>query len=206
MKIIYLTTLFSIFAILHTQAQNDSLQVTDLWVANIVSPGITYEKAIGKRSTVSATVGLNFSGYIQASSNSETVAEYSLNPSAGISYRYYYNFKKRQERGKNIKHNSANYISLSSYYYWAPVSTSFPKHLAENTYHFAIGPVWGFQRTYKKRLHLNLDLGLGYVDSKIIETTSITLNSSTHTSYALKDNSGIGLISNFRLGIYLGKM
>ena len=124
----------------------------------------------------------------------------------------YYNFIRRIKKGKNTNYNSSNYIGFSFNYIGAPFINNMPVGLnVKDNYNIGMGPVWGFQRTYRKRLHINLDLGFGYVDKRFTTTNNFSYldtNGQFYSQdvYAINTYSGIDFLGNFRLGFYLGKM
>ncbi len=69
-----------------------------------------------------------------------------LHPYLKLELRQFYNMKRRQNRNKSIRNNSADYFSLYSLLYFDDLRY--------------IGPSWGFQRN-KKRFYFNLNLGAG---------------------------------------------
>ncbi|PKV49857.1 hypothetical protein ATE84_1895 [Aquimarina sp. MAR_2010_214] len=138
-------------------AQNNSISVKDhMFKINILtSPGIEYEVGLGKNTTIDFRLGTGFA-YVSKNGN----GEYGIFPSVEVAYRYYYNFERRIQKGKNTLKNSANYIALSTLFtHGDPVIGDIEVNI---DYYAIIAPVWGFQRTYNSNFNWGLELGLGY--------------------------------------------
>ncbi|MBD0377054.1 MAG: hypothetical protein ICV51_15670, partial [Flavisolibacter sp.] len=72
-------------------------------------------------------------------------------------YRFYYNFARRLEKGKDIYNNGANYVGILALYLSRPLGKD--KELEKTTSAIVIGPMWGFNRPISERLLLHLSLG-----------------------------------------------
>lgn len=121
---------------------------------NFLIPSAEYELAVSDNTSVDLMLGLGF-GYHDADYLDEP--EYGIFPQFGGQYRYYYNFKKRQEKGKKVSENSANYVAL------AAIVGSGDAIIGdmENDLTGFVGPTWGLQRIYNSNFKLNLNLGAG---------------------------------------------
>ncbi|WP_074408293.1 MULTISPECIES: DUF3575 domain-containing protein [Aquimarina] len=151
-----LTAIFLLITII-ISAQSNSVSVKDhMFKINILTtPGIEYEVGLGKNTTLDFRLG---TGFAYASRNGN--GRYGIFPSVEGAYRYYYNFKRRTQKGKNTSKNSANYIALTTLFTSGdPIIGDIQTNI---DYYARIGPVWGFQRTYNSNLNLGLELGLGY--------------------------------------------
>lgn len=145
-----------LFVFLTTNAQNSISNVDkNQFKINILSPGITYEKGIGQNTTLCTDV--NFSMGFSYNSNSGMKWLYA--PYIREQYRYYYNFEKREVKGKNSKNNSANFIAVNGSYYFKPLGNTEFVSVYDG---FTIAPVWGLQRTYSQGININLTTGMGY--------------------------------------------
>ena len=148
--------LFSIFfcSLFPSYAQQPTVE-KGIFSVNILTPGLEYELGLTPTTTLDFRVGTGF-----AYQKGMFGEGYGVYPIFNTQYRYYYNFKKRMDKGKNITKNSANYLALS-----AAVQTGKPiigSLEYYESYFGAIGPVWGLQRYYKGGLKLDLNLGAGY--------------------------------------------
>ncbi|WP_299220089.1 hypothetical protein [uncultured Aquimarina sp.] len=63
-------------------------------------------------------------------------------------------------KNKRTDFNSANYFALTSSI--TPGNPIIGDLDTDIDYATTIGPVWGLQRTYRSKLNINLELGLGY--------------------------------------------
>jgi len=156
-------TLFCIFlyAILtSTQLQSqEARNVEKVWRINFLNPSGELESPTGNNSTFSTKLGVGFGGGYPELTYGGSGFIYIFAPFLDLQHKWYYNFEKREEKGKNTIGNSGNYFSLR-------LLTRGPS-IEENVYRtsdfdFAIGPTWGIQRRYGKRFHLLFDIGAQY--------------------------------------------
>ncbi|MGB7786036.1 MAG: hypothetical protein WBL27_08050 [Salinimicrobium sp.] len=82
-------------------------------------------------------------------------------PSISLEPRFYYNLRKRINKGKNITKNSGNFIALRLNYRpdWFTLSNVDNTSVADN---IAIIPKWGIKRTFWNHLTYELGAGVGY--------------------------------------------
>ncbi|MDT0642357.1 DUF3575 domain-containing protein [Zunongwangia sp. F363] len=163
-----LLLVFALFAGLSSFGQ----QTTNQFSLNFLTPSAEYELAVGDNASVDFIGGVAFA-YRHVFDESD----YGIFPQFMGQYRYYYNFKNRIRKAKNVSNNSGNYIAavalLSS-----GNSVLGDLDLSSN-YDGFVGPAWGLQRVYGKTFKLNLNLGLGYgfndVDSYLAPLVSLQL-------------------------------
>lgn len=142
-------SLFSLYAQQQTGVEKGLLSV------NILTPGLEYELGLTNTTTLDFRVGTGF-----AYQKNMFDEGYGIYPIFGAQYRYYYNFKKRSEKGKNTASNNANYLALSSAIQSGrPIIGELEYY---DDYFGVIGPVWGLQRYYGSGFKLDLNLGAGY--------------------------------------------
>lgn len=145
--------------------QNIEIKTEKILRINFINPAIELEIPTGQYSTFSASVGIGYGGgYPNLSyENNDYFAGsgfiYIISPFIDLQEKFFYNFYKRNQNGKNIKNNSANFISIRV--------ISRGKSIAENisrssNFDIAIGPTWGIQRKYGKNFHLLFDVGPQY--------------------------------------------
>lgn len=149
----------------------EKFAITDVIKVTFLNPGVGYEKPIGKFQSLYAQAFINTSFAIGYSSSLGNTSSIYFDPALTLQYRYYYNFAKREAKGKRTDMNSLNYVSLLMQTIFSKESISssyFPEEnrRAINTF----GIVWGIQRNYKKRFSLDLNLGLGYFFAKVTTT------------------------------------
>lgn len=174
MKRLLPITIFTLFG-LFLQAQSEQypvqLKKTNISL-NIFSPGLAVEARLTESQSLFCDIALNV-GY----SDSE---DFILVPLAQAQFRNYYS-RKRQK--KELRANSGNYVALASGYYFKDLGDNlYPTEIINS---YFLGGVWGFQRNYMSRIHLDLNLGLGYSNGKYKNASPI-------------------LILNFQLGFMLG--
>ncbi len=177
-----ITAIFMFTAIIVSAQTNTTPEVAkNMFKINLLSPSLEYEVGVGKNATI--VMGLGTALGAVSLPNDEV--KFGLFASVKTAYRYYYNFEKRAKKGKNTAGNSANYISLTSSGIKSDKSIVGDVRTVDD-YQIEIGPVWGFQRTYKSGFNLGLEMGLGYA---ILD----------------KSSSYVKPIVNFRLGWAFGK-
>lgn len=116
--------------------------------------GFSYELGIVKNVSASTGFGL---GYL----------EYSEGYTAGLAWhtrlRYYTNFKRRELRGKTVAGNSGDYVAAARSVFFGPLQLS-TNLKPPNDFAVALfGVVYGIQRTSKKGIKTNVEIGPGYV-------------------------------------------
>ena len=135
---------------------------TNQFFLNFLIPSAEYEFAVSENSTVDALAGVGF-GYRDSDFHG---SEFGFFPQVMAQYRHYYNFKKRNTKGKKTSENSGNYIAAVGVF--SGGDPIFGDLELNNDYNAFIGPAWGLQRVYggNFKLNLNLGLGLGFNDSE----------------------------------------
>lgn len=141
---------------LHLSAQDNPGVEKGLLSVNILTPGLEYELGIGENTTLDLRAGSGFA-YRENSFGEEGFGVY---PIFSLQYRYYYNLKRRSEKGKRIDNNSANYIALSGIVQAGKPIIGNLEYTSD--YFGVVGPVWGLQRFYGSGFKLDLNLGAGY--------------------------------------------
>ncbi|MEH0157420.1 hypothetical protein V6R21_25125 [Limibacter armeniacum] len=122
------------------------------------SLGYNYEKVLGNQFTLNSELKINCLYGQRGNFFTDEKQEYWLiSPSIGVEPRYYYNFDKRENKGKNILHNAANYLSLSTTYY---TGISLGKN-AEAIANLEVIPMWGLRRNLGKRFFMECAIGVG---------------------------------------------
>lgn len=128
----------------------------NLWKAHLILPGIEYERALGSFSTV------NINPYFELGYSSSFVLgdAWLVQPSLDVQLRRYYNLPKRAAKGKKVEGNSANLVALNLFGVGRSIvdAESFRNH-----HYYGLGPVWGFQRTYRSNFNLSFQAGLAYI-------------------------------------------
>lgn len=161
---LFFTILFLISGACCYAQDEAATDITDITRVTLLGPGFGYEKRIAKYQSLYLHGFLSISGGVGYSSIVGFHSALYLDPTLSLEYRYYYNFRRRLERGKRVAMNSLNYL--------APFfTTSFPGKNFINTEGgvdrshramHAIGATIGMQRNYKSRFSLDLNIGIGY--------------------------------------------
>lgn len=133
----------------------------------ILPLGLSLEQKLGEKQTLALAGGLQLGAYAYTSSSNGSGTEFYTAPFFSGEIRNYYN---RKFVKKELEQNSGNYVALAFGYSGSRLGNDdgviFDKS-TENSYF--VGPVWGFQRNYKTGFHLNLSIGLGYVDGEYLD-------------------------------------
>jgi hypothetical protein len=112
-----------------------------------------FEHRITPKTTFNVYLGYQFTG-IGISSNS---TQFFISPQAMVSYRYYYNFRSRMDKGKNIDAFSGNYFSL-----FARTLLLNPDVDVKNRKFYSdLGLHYGFQRAIGQLFFIDLSGGFG---------------------------------------------
>jgi hypothetical protein len=183
---------------LHSFSQDqEKSEITNVTRVSFFSPGISYEKKIGKLQTLCARAFMSTSFYFFYSSSLGTTAGIDLYPSWSLQYRYYYNSAMRNAKGKRAEMNSLNYVSAIAemVFFKETVSSNGDTDLRSLN---SFGIVWGISRNYQKRFSLDLSVGPGYVYAK-----RTTLNE--FGEYITENKGGITLVGQISLGFWLNK-
>lgn len=129
---------------------------------------MSYEKSIGPLQTLQAHAFINTSFSFNYSLALGSGWQLYFDPGLSVQYRYYYNYKARQRKGKRTEMNSMNYIApmFETILSKNRIDMGYPIEKSRRPIHTA-GLVWGLQRNYEKRFSLDLQLGAGYVFTKV---------------------------------------
>jgi len=114
---------------------------------SILYPGVEYELPISQRSSLASSVSIGFGGSYKNLKTQGSGFTYLISPHYELQYRNYYNIEKRNNGGKNIKHNSANYFGARLLIRGPEIKSSFSRTTEVD---YAFGPTWGIQRVFNK--------------------------------------------------------
>ena|ERR1035437_6532841 len=135
------------------KAQDDSIHNVQSVKVSYRIISYAYEKTISKKSTI------NFEFSLTGVFGSDY---YLLKPVIRVEPRYYYNYLKRKDKGRNVANNSASYLSLSLDY---DSRTIFSKNAYSIPFFSAI-PKWGLKRTICSHFIFEFATGIGAFISK----------------------------------------
>lgn len=146
----------------------EQVPVSTVFRVNVLNPGLSYELPVGLHQAAILYGGVNTSFGLGFSSSLGTNAFINFDPGFGAQYRYYYNGRKRTEKGKRTELNSMNYLApvYSVIFTDGRISENALQEEENSRPVHTVGAVWGLQRNYKSRFSLDLNLGLGYVFGK----------------------------------------
>jgi hypothetical protein len=195
-KASWLVTLLLVCTASFSQEETD---ITNLTKLTFLNPGMSQEVRVAKLQSVYLQAFMNTSAYFSYSSSLGTDGGVYFDPAATAQYRYYYNAKKRVEKGKRTGMNSLNYITglVETVFTTAAISEGDLNEEKRRPV-AKIGAAWGIQRNGTKRFGLDLNLGLGYAFAK---GTEYDINGLTKSSAV----SQFTLLGQLNLGFWFGK-
>ena len=146
--------------------------ITNVTKVTFFNPGVSYEKRIGKFQSLYVQAFMSTSFAVGFSDALGSTSSIHFDPGFTLQYRYYYNSVQREAKGKRTEMNSLNYVSavLQTVFSNVNISSSYLPEAKDRAVNI-LGLAWGFQRNYKKRFSLDLNLGIGY-----LFTTATTTN------------------------------
>jgi len=143
------------------------------------------ELKTGKTHTVQLRTGLLPLAYNQPDFNTGgNKLRFAISGSISAEYRYYYNFKTRLERSKDIRNNGANYMGFLVLFSSRPFVNK--TGLVDATAVFLAGPTWGFNRALGDRFLFHLDLGPVYQSEIDNNNSNITLWADVRWCFRIK--------------------
>jgi len=156
MKKILTVVFLSIFFITYAQNKNKTEDIFGVKVG-FIGGWVSYEKALNHKFTLNSEVGYE-GGFLKGTNNN---VDYVFTTIFSLEPRYYYNFKKRQDKGKSTNNNSANYISSEFFYVPDLLSATNRDNLSINK-SFGIIPKYGLRRSISDNLIFEFAIGIGY--------------------------------------------
>lgn len=85
---------------------------------------------------------------------------FALVPDISVTPKWYYNITKRDQEGKNTRHNAANYISARVGFIpdWFVISNIDGLYTNPMIY---VAPTWGFRRNFARNFNYEFQVGMG---------------------------------------------
>jgi len=159
MKKLFIFGVFSLFT-MTIIAQNDKSYITEkVWRINILNPAVELELPTGNNSTFSSALGIGYGGGYPDLTSGGNGFIYIISPFLDLQQKWFYNFDKRNNKGKTVDNNSGNFISIR----FITKGNSIADNVTRTSdIDFAFGPTWGIQRKYGKNFHLLFDVGPQY--------------------------------------------
>ncbi|GAB4094416.1 hypothetical protein [Flaviaesturariibacter terrae] len=200
---LFLACLLVALAASAQEAADTSAGIRDLLRVTFLSPGVTYEKRVGRFQSVLAEAFGTLSFSLASSSALGTRSDAHIDPALMLQYRFYYNQRAREAAGRRTANNNLNFVGPLYRVYWSrrrlnDVSLAEPEARAVHS----LGAVWGIQRNYPKRFSLELSLGLGYYFSKNIR---YEYNQNGDVVKSTQNVNGYTSVGQFSIGFWLGK-
>lgn len=152
LKVIFLSIFFTTFS----QEKNKAEDIFSL-KAGLIGGWVSYEKALNNNFTLNSEIGYE-GGFLKGTNDK---VDYVFTTIFSVEPRFYYNFNKRIEKGKNTNNNSANYLSSEIFYVPNLLSSSNRENLDVNK-SFGIIPKYGLRRSISKNLIFEFAIGIGY--------------------------------------------
>ncbi|MGB3773930.1 MAG: hypothetical protein WA951_01620 [Leeuwenhoekiella sp.] len=159
-KLLVLFLILSFPMLINAQAELAGVEKEQFKLNILAAPSLDYEM----RLTNTTTLGLQLGTSLVALTNQfDDDIKIDIAPAGQLYYRYYYNFDRREGKGKKTNHNSANYFSLISNLILAePFFTPKDELNLEHDTYLEFGAVYGLQRTFCDWLNVGGNVGLGY--------------------------------------------
>jgi len=111
------------------------------------------------------------------------IDEFLLTPVLSLEPKWYYNLKKRANASKDIKGNSANFISLKVGHHpdWFVISSNSGTNIKKD---ISVVPTWGIRRNLGANFNYELGAGVGYFHYLQEDKGDVALN--LHVRIGLK--------------------
>ncbi|MFX0555235.1 hypothetical protein ACOCEA_00455 [Maribacter sp. CXY002] len=120
---------------------------------NLFAPGISYELGLFRNQSVSSSLGLGMATFEPG---------YVIGLAMNNRYRYYHNFKRRIDSGKNVSGNSGNYIAAAQAILFSQLRLT-TNVLGPDDFNLGFyGMAYGIQRTYSKGFNFTAEIAAGY--------------------------------------------
>tara|TARA_R110002051_G_scaffold323660_3_gene418012 strand:+ start:681 stop:1256 length:576 start_codon:yes stop_codon:yes gene_type:complete len=157
MKKNLLISVIIVFTVSFAYGQNSNTE--KIWRVNFLNPAIELELPTGNSSTFSAGLGIGYGGAYPDISFNGNGFVYIITPFLDLQHKWFYNFEKRNGKGKTTENNSANFLALRLITRGNSIAENIGR---TSNFDFAVGPTWGIQRKYGKNFHLLFDVGPQY--------------------------------------------
>lgn len=162
------------------QSYQQPMLVKTVWRAAFLAPGILNETRLKNQVTLISEARVSTYTKTKEVEVSPDKPKYysssTVNPDLSVGARYFYNLDRRLEKGKSIRYNSGNYLSVKARYKLPAVAKSESEYIPiGNGSGFGVEALWGFQRTYRRNFYLNLSLGSRIFRGKVEGAGDFTL-------------------------------
>jgi hypothetical protein len=165
----------------------DELSVEEsLWgiQAGFTPFGVQHELKLSNRIALRSDLGFVFA---------PTFGKFTGSPLIQVGPKYYYNFKRRSEKNKEVRNNSGNFVSLNLIYsvleYEALGFQVFPQ--------LSLVPMYGLRRNISNHFNFEFATGLGY---GVLFQEVTRINPTTNETYTERDPI-TGAVFSLRMGV-----
>jgi len=188
MKNLLLTIVAFCVFIFSGKAQEASVEKS-IWGIRVGIPpiAVSNETGLTKSITLLSEFGFGFAWSSSSGLFVNNTTSWAVIPVVNIEPRYYYNLKKRLEKGKRIDGNSGNFLALSAGF--SPDFGITSDNVDLDSELFVI-PMWGLKRNLGKNFTFESAVGLGY---------SWVFNEYTYNGQTVKETEG-GTSFSLRFG------
>ena len=147
-----------IFSTSNAQEVDSGNKLENNLIVNFVNPSIEYEWRISNYTLLSTALGIGYNGAYENLTVTDDGFNYIIQPFIDVQYKFMYNRKKRERKGRILARNSGNFVSLRGIARGWSIADNVVK---PSDFDFAIGPTWGIQRSYTK-FRMLVDIGPQY--------------------------------------------
>lgn len=149
-------TFLSIFCF--GQEEQSKSELKDNLIVNFLNPALEYELVTGKNTILSSALGIGYNGAYEELTITNDGFNYIIQPFLDVQFKLLYNRQKRERKNRITYKNSGNFVSFRGIARGWSIADNIIK---SDDFDFAIGPTWGFQRSYNKFRFL-VDIGPQY--------------------------------------------
>jgi hypothetical protein len=181
-------------------AAQEGEPVTDIFKVGVLDPGISFEKATGKKQSLFFNAHLSPYFSFLYSSNLGTSTDFRMEPSLTLHYRFYYNGKARARKEKFTERNSMNYLTpvYSVVFSKRRLSTEHYEETSLRPIHSVVFS-WGLQRNYNNRFSLDFNFGPGVIFTRSSMPDGLgNTKKSGYSSFTILAGANIGFWLNRR--------
>lgn len=149
---VFLTTSFSLFA----QQNNDETSSFGRVNLGLHGLDLSYEFLISKKFIWENSIGIGMGSSVYHDAEYRFVFTQPV-PYLKSELKYIYNIEKRLSKGKNIVHNSGNYVGIQTKYSFGNSNNYLLNQTLLTEIH------WGIQRSIGSKFIFGTHIGLGYI-------------------------------------------
>jgi len=150
-------------ALVKGEAASVSDNLVKVEIGNPSALGLSFEKKIDQQISIYSSLGFQFyaGGGSTAALRYGADPYYVFTPQLIVEPRFYHNLSKRAAMDKNVSYNAANYVALSSRVYHDSFYFSNSDKIPEGAAVLDVMLSYGLQRSFLKRLNLDMAIQPG---------------------------------------------